>query len=273
MKNFEEKVEKSIKELLKMFETERLPEAIAYTTIKAKAGCDTPCIKWSLGNQLLMMLAGTNDARGIKQWNAVGRRLKVGTKALYILSPRLKKLKSKNDENGETIEKHILTGFSTAPVYRYEDTEGAELEVPDYTPPTLPPLIDVAKKFNINVKYGPFTKRFYGYFQSGRNEIMLCTHEVETFFHELAHGVHNTFKPIKGGQHADQEIVAETVAAVLCNMYGYTGYLYQGYNYIKYYAKATDGKGVVREVLKVLSDIQKVLEIILDNAEAKSEIA
>lgn len=99
---------------------------------------------------------------------------------------------------------------------------------------------------------------------------MLCTHDVDAFFHELAHGIHNTIRPLQGGQHADQEIVAETVAAVLCEMYGYQGYLYHGFEYIKHYADTADAAETVKAIMKVLADVQKVLEVIFDNVPDRS---
>lgn len=256
--------------LLEMFSTGQLPPAVARTTIQALTS-DVPCTNWSLGNQLLAFLAGTTDARGFRQWEEVGRRVKKGAKAFYILAPCTRRVTEKRtDENGQEVEeeKIIVTGFKAIPVFRYEDTEGEELPRPDYNPPVLPPLAKVAQTYGIRVEYGPFTKKFYGYYRPSKEEIMLCTHDVDTFFHELAHAIHHTFRPLEGGQHADQEIVAETVAAVLCEMYGYQGYLYHGYQYIKHYANAEDGGAVLKAIMKVLADVQKVLQIILSSSDS-----
>lgn len=179
-------------------------------------------------------------------------------------------MKDEND-NGKEDVITIIRGFRGIPVFRFEDTEGKEIEYPDYTPPELPPLIEVAEKYGVTVKYGPFTERFYGYFQPGTKTIMLCTHDVKTFFHELAHAVHNTIKPLKGGQHAGQEIVAETCASVLCELYGYNGYLYHGYNYIKHYSRDKSGPGVINEIFRVMNDVQDVLGMILNQPGAINE--
>lgn len=266
-----DKVNEACERLLEIFRSGQLPPAVARTTIQALER-ELPSSKWSLGNRLLMILAGTDDARGFRQWEEAGRHVVKGAKALYILGPCTKRVTElQTDEDGQETEKEkvIIKGFRTIPVFRYEDTEGEDIVRPDYTPTELPPLVEVAKAHGIAVKYGPFTKRFYGCYRPLKDEILLCTHDVDTFFHELAHGVHNTIRPLQGGQHADQEIVAETVAAVLCEMYGFTGYLYQGYEYIKHYAHATNGAETVKAIMKVLADVQKVLEIIL-NCEANS---
>lgn len=267
-----DRVSEACNKLIEMFRTGDIPEAIARTTIQAQAG-EQPSNKWSLGNQLLMILSGTTDARGFKQWGEVGRNVKKGAKAFYILGPRTKTIKEKNEKTGEEVKKVILTGFVGIPVFKYEDTEGEEIERPDYTPSELPPLIEVANRFNINVKYGPFTKRFYGYFRPATNNIMLCTHDIKTFFHELGHAIHNTIRPLKGGQDPDQEIVAETVAAVLCQIYGYDGYIYHGYNYISSYANSNNAAGTVKAIMRVMSDVQKVIEIILSSADDQTIMA
>ncbi|MCL6559042.1 MAG: ssDNA-binding domain-containing protein [Firmicutes bacterium] len=280
MKNTE-KAKEALGRLLNMFETGNLPAAVARTVIQAKAGGNKPSDKWSLGNRLLMALADTDDARGFKQWQEVGRQVKKGAKAFYILAPFTKKNIVKvwetDPETGEEREveqeRTVITGFHGVPVFRYEDTEGKPLPGADYDPPEPPPLFEVARRFVSDVRYKPFVGGYYGYFRP--DEIVLHTHDVRTFFHELAHAVHHTLKPggLKGGQHADQEIVAEVTAAALCEMYGYQGYIWHGWEYIKRYSSHEPQKAL-KAVMGVLADVEKVLEIILGtNEEAKSEKA
>ena len=251
-----DKVRDATQKLISLFESGDLPPAIARTTIRAKAGMAIPSDSWSLSNRLLMMLAGTDDARGFRQWEKVGRRVKKGAKAFYILGPRIKKIE--DEETGETI--NIITGFLSVPVFRYEDTEGGELVYPDYSPPVLPPLIEVADHFGITVSYKAFHGRVYGSYCPSQGKILLCTHDELTFFHELAHAVHDRIKPLKGGQDAHQEIVAETVAAALCIMYDLNGYLYDARKYIEYYSGHKDP---LRSIMRVMSEVEQVLELVL----------
>jgi len=44
---------------------------------------DIPSAKWSFHNRLFMAFAGTQDARGICQWNRAGRTVIPGAKAFY----------------------------------------------------------------------------------------------------------------------------------------------------------------------------------------------
>ena len=255
-----DKVKETTQKLIDLFTSGDLPPAIARTTIRAKSGLEIPSDKWSLGNRLLMLLSGTEDARGFRQWEKVGRKVKNGVKAFYILGPRT--VGVTNEETGET--KYVLVGFLGVPVFRYEDTEGPEVEYPDYSPPTLPPLAGVAEHYGIKVRYGAFSGRFYGAYAPSKKDIILCSHDEEVFFHELAHAVHDTITPLKGGQDAHQEIVAETVAATLCVMYGYEGSLYDCKKYIESYSC---GKEPLRSIMYVLSEVEKVLGLILATEE------
>jgi len=65
-----------------------LPKALAPVFIRRKDG--VTCRAWSWGNQLLCVLNGTSDARGICQWNDAGRKVIKGSKAFDILVPLTK---------------------------------------------------------------------------------------------------------------------------------------------------------------------------------------
>lgn len=244
-----------------MFESGKLPPAVARTMIRRQADDVRPSDKWSLGNRLLMAINDTFDARGFKQWKEIKRNVKRGAKAFHILAPNTvkKKVWVKDSETGEEeeSERMMITGFRFIPVFRVEDTEGEPL--PEYAPPAPPPLFDVAAEMGIEVKYTPGDGSCYGSFQPGRNRINLYTHDIKTYFHELAHAVHNTIRPLVGGQVPAQEIVAETVACTLCEVYGYTGYSWHGWQYIQSYAGG-EPRQALKHVMKVLADVEEVLE-------------
>ena len=261
-----EAAEQALADVLELFANpERLPAAIARTVI-ARAEGTGPMEYWSLPNQLLCILAGSTDCRGIRQWNQAGRRVKKGAKAVRILAPRTRKIREADPETGEESERVLTVGFVGVPVFRYQDTEGAPLELPDYQPASFPPLYGVALRLGVDVSYAPFVERFRGYYSHDRAEIILCSHDVEVFFHELAHAAHDDVlsregKKLEGGQVPRQEIVAEVVAAVLCELYGFEGYLPHCRQYVASYS----GKeGPARGALKVLGDVQAVLLAILE---------
>lgn len=270
---YDEKIREVLTNLLKLFESGNLPQAAARTFISTKAGYGKPSDQWSLGNRLIMLAAGTEDARGYQQWREAGRQVKKGAKAFYILAPVTKKVVQKvvDPETGEERqeEKVVIVGFRTVPVFRYEDTEGKPLPQPDYTPPELPPLYDLAQRFGVTVKYLPFSGKALGSYRPAQAQILLRSHDVDVFFHELAHAVHNTIRPLKNGQHQDQEIVAETVACVLCELYGAKGYIWHGWEYIKQYA-GQDPRKALKAIMKVLAEVEEVLKRIFEAAETSA---
>lgn len=244
------KVRETLNNVLKQFKNGNIPEAISYAVFPIP---DIPASKWSLLNRTLIFIAGTYDARGIRQWNEIGRRVKKGTKAIYILAPRVKKL--------EEEEKSLLTGFLAVPVFRYQDTEGEP--IPEYYPelPELP-FIEVAREWGISVNAIPGNYQYYGFYSSARKEIAVATKEESVFFHELCHAAHDKIKPIKPGQDPIQEIVAELGAAVLCAMVGKVSkYIGNNYRYIEHYARKLN-LSPLSACLKVFSEVEQVINLI-----------
>jgi hypothetical protein len=98
---------------------------------------------------------------------------------------------------------------------------------------------------------------------------VLLTHDESTFFHELAHAAHRSVlqargAELQGGQVPRQEVVAEVVAAVLCRLYDFEGFLPHSREYVDHYA----GKdGPAKAALKVLADVQAVLLLILEGTQ------
>ena len=260
----------ALEKVLELFRSDELPAAIASTVI-ARQESDAPSAQWSIGNQILMILAGTADARGFRQWQEVGRKVVKGSRAFYILAPITRKRKEEADD-GTELERVFVSGFRAVPVFRYEDTEGVELERVDYTPATFPPLWDVAQRFGLEVRYAPFVGKFRGYYtpsdHDGKERIALFSTDERVFFHELAHAAHKRVNgALKSGQVASQEIVAETVAATLCQLYGFDGYTAHSVSYVSSYA---NGENAGRAAVKVLADVQKVLTLILGESGEES---
>ncbi|MCF8568164.1 hypothetical protein LLE49_25905 [Alicyclobacillus tolerans] len=266
-----DQVMEATQKLLGMWESGDLPKAVVHTMLARQNG-ERPCDAWSLANQILMLINGTEDARGFRQWEKVGRNVKKGSKAFYILGPIVRNVQERDEETGEIREKTALLGFKGIPVFRIEDTEGEPMDTtrPDYTPPVLPPLMNVASAWEIDVKYAAGNSRFYGCYYPQSDNILLCTHDEITFFHELSHAAHNRVRPLKGGQDKNQEIVAETSAAILCLMYGYEGFVSKARSYVAHYANM-EPKECTKAVMRVISDIEKVLDLILSEADRQDQ--
>ena len=80
----QDKVAQVITQIIELFGSKELPSYCAKMIIDAP---EKPSSNWSLGNQLLMLFHGTQDARGFQQWKEVNRFVKKGAEAFYILGP------------------------------------------------------------------------------------------------------------------------------------------------------------------------------------------
>jgi hypothetical protein len=260
-----DKVKQTLQAVLYQFKTGDIPQAVAVSMFPIP---DIPCSKWSLLNRTLVFLSGTMDARGYRQWQQADRFVKKSSKAIYILVPFIKK----TDDDGQ--EKSALYGFGCKPVFRAEDTDGEPLDYEQIELPNLP-LIERAQEWEISVKAIPGNYRYQGYYSSGVKEIALATPEEKTFFHELSHAAHDKINgTIKGSQDSIQEIIAELSAQALCRIVGRklsdtTG---NSYRYIERYAEKLK-MNPYTACLKVMSETEKVLNLILKGDENLKQIA
>jgi hypothetical protein len=228
-----------------------------------------PCNKWSTTNKIITWFAGTNDARGFRQWKKVNRYVKKGSKSFTILAPRLAKR-----EDAEGNEQSFLAGFLAVPVFRVEDTDGAPLEYPEIELPELP-LLDRARAWNLKVDAvaGDTLGNALGSLRGGQH-IRLATSSEHVFFHELAHASDYRIKPLVGGQEPLQEIAAEMAAEALSRLVGKrledtTG---TSYKYVKYYAKKVS-LSPSAACLKVIGRVEQILGLILEPIEPKAKAA
>jgi hypothetical protein len=210
-----------------------------------------------------MLLAGTNDARGYRQWAEIGLQVRGGSKAFYILAPvKIRKPESKptldGEEQGETTE--VLVGFKGIPVFRVEDTEGKDL--PTYAPRDPPPLLDVASRFGMRIMYERLAPGVYGVTDHSTKTIALATEDWTVFFHELAHSIHRTFEPKTGhNQEPEAETIAQLVAATLARLYGRPADGFS-WTYISSQLDSSSPQKVGRLCLRVLDRAKKVLDLI-----------
>lgn len=254
-----ELAKQTLSKVVDLFSSQDLPGIIktAFIDVRGK-----PAGKWTLSNRFVMMAQGTRDARGYRQWQEVGRYVKKGAKAIYILRPKL--VKKTEEKDGQVDEKQICIGFSCLPVFRYEDTDGKALEECANIP--LPPLAEVALAWGYKIEFGSSAYFGYGSMSEKTNEIKLATKDPWVFFHELGHVAHSRLEKLKPGQDPEQETIAELVAVVLAEMFGFE---IKG-EAQKYIANSTGSKTpeqVGRQCLKVLSKVDKILTLILDEAE------
>ena len=197
--------------------SELLEDAIIKTFLDP---LNVPQGKYSRLNRIMLYLQGAQDARGSAAWNNLKRHPIDWSKQVLIFMPRTQKIKDKTGNEDKDIT--ITTGFFLKGLYDISNTFGAKLA--DYEkqePKVMPPLFDVAQKWNINVKYfNVESDGSYGYYSPDRKEIVLKTENSYVFFHELAHAAHEKIDgKLKSGQNAEQEAIAQLTSAVLSRMY------------------------------------------------------
>jgi hypothetical protein len=261
------KAEAAARTILRAFEdTNSLPKPLAQVFIRRK---DSPhCRRWSWGNQLLVVINGYTDARGFRQWEQVGRKVKRGERAFYILGPVMKKVQNK--ETGE--ERTIIVGFKGLPVFGLQQTEGKPLPSGDpdieYWIESLP-LLAVAKRWDLGV--GTFDGEGMGILGRYRNgeAIEVGTKNLSTWCHELVHAADDRNGLLKErGQHWRSETVAELGGATLLEILGFKREADLGgcWEYVQSYAQK-EQIGVVEACMTVLDRTCAAVGLILDTAE------
>jgi antirestriction protein ArdC len=222
-------------------------------------GIDIPMQKWSFLNQFMTYLNGTGDARGFNQWKEAGRSVKKGAKAIYILVPMLYKVK-KDQEDSEYEER--LTGFKSMPVFRVEDTEGADLDyevrLREFNPDSLP-LIEVAYELGVEVKAG-LTGNAGGWYRPTEKSITLGSNNHRTFLHEFSHAVDDIL-PGKKDDYAYNEVVAELSSAFLASLYGGKVEID---NTMAYNQNWSNGSHVAFRVASALERVEQIYQYIQD---------
>ena len=247
-----------------------LPKALSLLFIHRKD--EVPSRNWSWHNQLLVAMCGTTDARGIRQWNKAGRRIKKGAKAIWILAPWTKRITEEND-HGEEVLRDVLIGFRSVPVFSVNDTEGDELPTEDSANQEWIhslPLVEVAHAWEIHVDTYSFKPGApLGYFavRPHNQTIVLGVENIATWAHELVHAADYRVTGLKGSR-PYKEIVAEFGSAVLLEMLdkSHEADLGGAYDYIARYAEEAN-QSVVKACIHVLDRVCNCVKLILDTAE------
>jgi len=226
--------------------------------MKIKIDDDAPAAKWSFMNQVLAYAqTGELDCRTYKQWQAAGRQVKKGAAGAFIFRP--KTIKRQNKETGK--DEYICIGFVPFAVFPASATDG-DSPLPVYAPVELPPLLDVAKALGIKVKYTQIITNALGQCAVDGSEILLGSHDTDVFFHELGHAVHARIDKLQGGQHEEQETIAELTAATLMDMYGMGNHTGNAWRYISHYAADP-----LQAIMKASAKVGEILEMIMKAAE------
>ena len=178
------RIKEAMETVLKAFENN--PEKVALAVFK---GNGKPSDNWSFFNRLIMFMHDTEDARGFRQWQKTGRRVKKGAKAFYILAPIRKKVSVKvrreeeriNEEGKteiveieETIYVDKLVGFKPVPVFRYEDTEGKPLPKENFSIEIPYEFNGIIEELGLKVETTAF-RSYYGVYNLRTKTIRLAS--------------------------------------------------------------------------------------------------
>jgi hypothetical protein len=246
-----------------------LPAPLAQVFIRRKD--QSPCRKWSWGNQMIVALNGYSEARGFRQWQEVGRHVKKGERAIYILAPCVKKFETEGDDG--TTEEHLAVyGFRSVAVFGLEQTDGAPLPVDEEAAAWLAdlPLREVAESWGIKIQtYDGAEGGRLGFYSTAGDRIGLGVRNLDVWSHELVHAADSrNVGGLKPGQHVDQEVVAQLGAAILLTLVGRPADADLGHTweYIESYAGKT-AKPVLDVCLELLNRTCRAVDLILSTAE------
>jgi hypothetical protein len=261
--------------MIDTFRAGNLPEALK--PIFVNRSDNIPSTAWSWSNRFMMAIAGTADARGFRQWQNAGRKVKKGARAFHILGPCI--AKRKDAETGE--EKTFLYGFKSIPVFAIESTEvfdpekweqAGGIDTNEEKRLESIPLFNVAKAWGLNVtSYNGKGGGALGYYSHG-GTIALGVENLATWCHELTHAADDKNGTItkKPGQQPDNEIVAEVGGAVLLSLMGYhhEADLGGAWDYVKHYAGG-DTQKTIRKIMQLIDRICSCVDLIIKTAESE----
>jgi len=239
------KAEQVATEILDALKAGVIPAVMATTFISPPV-TGSPMARWSWRNRLIAALHGHRDARGFRQWEEVGRRVRRGERAFYILGPCTVSAKVDDPERGIEAGDPKLVGFRAIPVFGYSQTEGEPLPWVEEERRFFDsrPLVEVARSWGLELRIQDAYAVGHGSFtHKGDRAIAISvgTDSLGTWAHELVHAADHRLgtMTLAPGQKPDNEIVAQLGASVLLECIGHTVASDRGktFRYIEHYAR------------------------------------
>ena len=263
------KAETAATAILEAFQSGDLPAALAPVFIRRKDG--VPCCQWSWSNQLIAALHGHYDARGYRQWQAVGRHVTKGQRGFPILVPLSKKIETEDRSTGESTSRFVTYGFKHAIVFGLSQTEGEPIpngdpEIDNWIESL--PLVEVARSWGLSVEaYNGEGSRYRGKYLHG-HAIALGVENLATWCHELTHAADDRLGRLtERGQHWRSETVAELGGAVLLEILGEESDRGGCWEYVQAYARDAGIEPIIA-CQRVLKRTCEAVALILDSAES-----
>ena len=183
---------------------------------------------YSLHNTMLIFSQRPDATRvaGYRAWQKLGRQVKKGSKAIWILAPIVSRVRE-DDDDKQT--EQVVTRFRSVAVFDVNQTEGDPLpQAPVLTNGACnDDLIRAAVFFadaeGIQVEFRPLPGDTYGSSRGGQvivDESLSGADQFSVLLHELAHEALHRGKDAPRLNHQTREIEAETTAYVVCQRFG-----------------------------------------------------
>lgn len=174
---------------------------------------------YSFGNQLLIAAQCPQATRvaGFQRWRSMGRFVKKGEKAIFILAPIVRR-KADEQATDETDRSRIV-GFRAASVFDLSQTDGEPLpDAPQHNATEggdelLPRLEAAIRSYGIELTYKALPQGTQGYSKGGSIEIaadQTTAAKCGTLVHELAHELLHKVDRSQGKR--QRELEAEAIA-------------------------------------------------------------
>jgi hypothetical protein len=265
------KAESVASRIVEHFKSGNIPKALAPIFIHRKD--NIPCRAWSWTNQLLVALAGYDDARSYLEWQKIGRNVRKGEHGFAILEPCKRKVRERDGDTGEERERMVCYGFHVGIRFGCEQTDGEPVPGRDHAADRFLdalPFVNVARSWGLTIKsYNGHDGGALGRYRHGQS-IAIGVENLSTWAHELIHAADDRLGELKEqGQHWRSETVAELGGAVLLCCVGkdHDADLGGCWQYIQHYAQAND-KEPIEAAMIVLNRLCKAVALVLEAADA-----
>jgi antirestriction protein ArdC len=233
---------------------------------------------------VLLIRAQRPDAThvaGYKTWQSLGRQVKKGEQAIYILAPRPYVIATEDEAGQEQIEREGIA-FKPAAVFDIAQTTGIELptvEAPTLTgdadQATYAALVAFATGQGLTITtHDPKTagddsrSSYNGYYNPLRNLIFVKqgapAQMLKTLVHELAHHLD---PELRHAPRAECETVAEATAFVVAAHQGIDTGTYS-FPYVAVWASRQDQPAILKQVM---GRVQGIAHQLLDHLEGTDD--
>jgi antirestriction protein ArdC len=237
--------------------------------------------KYSFYNTCLILQQCPDATRvaGYQKWQGLGRQVRRGEKAIWILAPMFSK-KEREDENGEKEPAKILSGFKDVKVFDISQTDGEELPeivscLQGDDEGLSQNLLAFSRSNGVPVEFRGVVLGACGVclFKSGKpvqivvDPLLSKLHQAKTLAHEIAHSLlHGADQYLGHAPKSLAELEAESVAFIVTQHFGLDTSSYS----FPYIARWQQQEDAIANLKASGCRIQKAASQIIDWIEART---